>query len=69
MMTTSCCFHLVFPREKFTACFGAAGSAFSLLLVLKFIPKTTKVQTPTTNTKGKKHMFRFMLHEKYNDSQ
>lgn len=30
--------------ETFTACFGAVGSAFSLLLVLKFIPKTTKSQ-------------------------
>lgn len=36
--------------ETFTACFGAVGSAFSLLLVLKFIPKTTKAQAPTTNT-------------------
>ncbi|XP_070757925.1 solute carrier family 22 member 18 isoform X1 [Enoplosus armatus] len=36
--------------ETFTACFGAVGSAFSLLLVLKFIPKTTKVQAPKTNT-------------------
>ncbi|TDH17427.1 hypothetical protein EPR50_G00007990 [Perca flavescens] len=36
--------------ETFTASFGAVGSAFSLLLVLKFIPKTTKVQAPTTNT-------------------
>uniref|UniRef100_UPI0037E7A44F solute carrier family 22 member 18 n=1 Tax=Semicossyphus pulcher TaxID=241346 RepID=UPI0037E7A44F len=35
--------------ETFTACFGAAGSAFSLLLVLKFIPKTTKVQAPRTS--------------------
>ncbi|XP_070757927.1 solute carrier family 22 member 18 isoform X2 [Enoplosus armatus] len=38
--------------ETFTACFGAVGSAFSLLLVLKFIPKTTKVQAPKTNTGG-----------------
>ncbi|XP_059203266.1 solute carrier family 22 member 18 [Centropristis striata] len=36
--------------ERFTACFGAVGSAFSLLLVLKFIPKTTKSQAPKTNT-------------------
>ncbi|XP_034720998.1 solute carrier family 22 member 18 [Etheostoma cragini] len=36
--------------ETFTASFGAVGSAFSLLLVLKFIPKTTKTQAPTTNT-------------------
>ncbi|KAF3686751.1 Solute carrier family 22 member 18 Organic cation transporter-like protein 2 [Channa argus] len=36
--------------ETFTACCGAAGSAFSLLLVLKFIPKTTKTQSSRTNT-------------------
>uniref|UniRef100_A0A8C9YYH2 Organic cation transporter-like protein 2 n=1 Tax=Sander lucioperca TaxID=283035 RepID=A0A8C9YYH2_SANLU len=36
--------------ETFTASFGAVGSAFSLLLVLKFIPKTTKDQAPTTKT-------------------
>ncbi|CAK6971542.1 solute carrier family 22 member 18 [Scomber scombrus] len=36
--------------ETFAACFGAAGSAFSLMLVLKFIPKTTKVQAPKTTT-------------------
>ncbi|KAM7405738.1 hypothetical protein PAMP_000165 [Pampus punctatissimus] len=35
--------------ETFAAYFGAVGSAFSLLLVLKFIPKTTKVQAPRTN--------------------
>ncbi|XP_068586889.1 solute carrier family 22 member 18 [Cebidichthys violaceus] len=35
--------------ETFTACFGAVGSAFSLLLVLKFIPKTTKSQASGTN--------------------
>lgn len=33
--------------ETFTAGFGAVGSTFSLLLVLKFIPKTTKSQAPT----------------------
>ncbi|XP_023262062.1 solute carrier family 22 member 18 [Seriola lalandi dorsalis] len=38
--------------EAFTACFGAVGSAFSLLLVLKFIPKTTKAQTPRANTES-----------------
>ncbi|XP_074480816.1 solute carrier family 22 member 18 [Sebastes fasciatus] len=38
--------------ETFTACFGAAGSAFNLLLVLKFIPKTTKSQAPKTNKDG-----------------
>ncbi|XP_033473334.1 solute carrier family 22 member 18 [Epinephelus lanceolatus] len=36
--------------ETFTACFGAVGSAFSLLLVLMFIPKTTKTQAPRANT-------------------
>uniref|UniRef100_A0A669BYP6 Organic cation transporter-like protein 2 n=1 Tax=Oreochromis niloticus TaxID=8128 RepID=A0A669BYP6_ORENI len=36
--------------EKFTAYFGAAGSAFSLLLVLKFIPKNTKAETTRGNT-------------------
>ncbi|XP_056268130.1 solute carrier family 22 member 18 isoform X1 [Pseudoliparis swirei] len=35
--------------ETFTACFGAVGSAFSLLLVLKFIPKTTKSQASRTH--------------------
>uniref|UniRef100_A0A3Q3W2D4 Organic cation transporter-like protein 2 n=1 Tax=Mola mola TaxID=94237 RepID=A0A3Q3W2D4_MOLML len=35
--------------EKFTALFGAAGSTFTLLLVLKFIPKTTKAQDPTVS--------------------
>lgn len=35
--------------ETFTACFGAVGSAFSLLLVLKFIPKTTKSEASGTN--------------------
>ncbi|XP_078110030.1 solute carrier family 22 member 18 [Sander vitreus] len=38
--------------ETFTASVGAVGSAFSLLLVLKFIPKTTKAQGPTTNTES-----------------
>uniref|UniRef100_A0A8C3GBS9 Organic cation transporter-like protein 2 n=1 Tax=Cyclopterus lumpus TaxID=8103 RepID=A0A8C3GBS9_CYCLU len=35
--------------ETFTAYFGAVGSAFSLLLVFKFIPKTTKSQASRTN--------------------
>ncbi|XP_033973048.1 solute carrier family 22 member 18 [Trematomus bernacchii] len=35
--------------ETFTACVGAVGSAFSLLLVLKFIPTTTKAQATRTN--------------------
>lgn len=39
--------------ERFAACFGAAGSAFSLLLVLTFIPKTTKSQAPRTGTDSK----------------
>ncbi|XP_054470422.1 solute carrier family 22 member 18 [Anoplopoma fimbria] len=38
--------------ETFTACVGAVGSAFSLLLVLKYIPKTTKSQASTTNKDG-----------------
>ncbi|XP_071345622.1 solute carrier family 22 member 18 [Trachinotus anak] len=38
--------------EAFTAYFGAAWSAVNLLLVLKFIPKTTKGQTPRTNTES-----------------
>nr|XP_057933005.1 solute carrier family 22 member 18 [Doryrhamphus excisus] len=32
--------------ERFAACSGAAGSALSLLLVLIFIPETTKAQDP-----------------------
>uniref|UniRef100_A0A8D3A5M5 Organic cation transporter-like protein 2 n=1 Tax=Scophthalmus maximus TaxID=52904 RepID=A0A8D3A5M5_SCOMX len=36
--------------ETFTACFGAVGNVFSLLLVLKFIPRTTK--DPRTNTES-----------------
>uniref|UniRef100_A0A669B9P3 Organic cation transporter-like protein 2 n=1 Tax=Oreochromis niloticus TaxID=8128 RepID=A0A669B9P3_ORENI len=42
--------------EKFTAYFGAAGSAFSLLLVLKFIPKNTKAET-TRDDNRKKSVF------------
>ncbi|XP_070687487.1 solute carrier family 22 member 18 [Pempheris klunzingeri] len=38
--------------ETFTACCGAVGSAFSLLLVVKFIPKTTKVHAPKTSTES-----------------
>ncbi|KAM8894678.1 LOW QUALITY PROTEIN: solute carrier family 22 member 18 [Spinachia spinachia] len=38
--------------ETFTAGFGAVGSTFSLLLVLKFIPKTTKSQAPTPGVLG-----------------
>ncbi|XP_068427720.1 solute carrier family 22 member 18 isoform X2 [Clinocottus analis] len=40
--------------ETFTACFGAVGSAFSLLLVLKFIPKTTKSQASGANKDSEK---------------
>ncbi|XP_071755926.1 solute carrier family 22 member 18 [Centroberyx gerrardi] len=36
--------------ETFAACFAAAGSAVSLVLVLKFIPKSTKAQAPRNNT-------------------
>ncbi|XP_029000268.1 solute carrier family 22 member 18 [Betta splendens] len=41
--------------ETFTACCGAAGSAFTLVLVLKFIPKTTKSAgtSPQTESKNK----------------
>lgn len=38
--------------ETFAACFGAAGSAFSLLLVLNFIPQNTKPQTSMTSQDG-----------------
>ncbi|XP_056870777.1 solute carrier family 22 member 18 isoform X2 [Takifugu flavidus] len=38
--------------EKITACVGAAGSFFSLLLVLKFIPKNTKVHASTAPANG-----------------
>ncbi|XP_028257627.1 solute carrier family 22 member 18 isoform X2 [Parambassis ranga] len=41
-----------FYGETFTVCVGAAGSTFSLLLVLKYIPKTTKVEGPRGNTKN-----------------
>ncbi|XP_034536774.1 solute carrier family 22 member 18 [Notolabrus celidotus] len=37
--------------ETFTACFGAAGSAVSLLLVLKFIPNSTKSPSSAASTK------------------
>ncbi|KAK5601673.1 hypothetical protein CRENBAI_022238 [Crenichthys baileyi] len=37
--------------EKFTACVGAAGSAFSLLLVLSFIPKSTKSEASRSSSK------------------
>ncbi|XP_033842166.1 solute carrier family 22 member 18 [Periophthalmus magnuspinnatus] len=43
--------------EKFTACVGAVGSAFSLLLVLKFIPKTTKAPTKTNSEAEKRSLF------------
>lgn len=46
---------LVFPREKFTACVGAAGSFFSLLLVLKFIPENTKPHAPTADASSESH--------------
>ncbi|XP_071378931.1 solute carrier family 22 member 18 [Centroberyx affinis] len=36
--------------ETFAACFAAAGSAVSLVLVVKFIPKSTKAQAPRNNT-------------------
>ncbi|KAM6943552.1 solute carrier family 22 member 18 [Xenentodon cancila] len=37
--------------ESFTAGVGAVGSAFSLLLVLSFIPKSTKAEAPKSDTK------------------
>uniref|UniRef100_A0A3B5MBG5 Organic cation transporter-like protein 2 n=1 Tax=Xiphophorus couchianus TaxID=32473 RepID=A0A3B5MBG5_9TELE len=40
--------------ETFAACVGAAGSAFSLLLVLNFIPKSTKSEAPSTENQNKK---------------
>ncbi|XP_074522691.1 solute carrier family 22 member 18 [Halichoeres trimaculatus] len=40
--------------ETFTACVGAAGSLFSLILVLNFIPKSTKSQASTAQTQDKK---------------
>lgn len=44
--------------EKLTACVGAAGSLLSLLLVLKFIPKTTKsTSTKTSSEAEKKSLF------------
>uniref|UniRef100_A0A668AU25 Organic cation transporter-like protein 2 n=1 Tax=Myripristis murdjan TaxID=586833 RepID=A0A668AU25_9TELE len=36
--------------ETFAACFAAFGSAISLMLVVKFIPKSTKAQAPRNNT-------------------
>ncbi|KAM3876834.1 solute carrier family 22 member 18 [Diretmus argenteus] len=36
--------------ETFAACFAALGSAVSLMLVVKFIPKSTKAQAPRNNT-------------------
>uniref|UniRef100_A0A3B3TPV0 Organic cation transporter-like protein 2 n=1 Tax=Poecilia latipinna TaxID=48699 RepID=A0A3B3TPV0_9TELE len=38
--------------ETFAACVGAAGSAFSLLLVLNFIPKSTKSEASRSTTKS-----------------
>ncbi|XP_054627392.1 solute carrier family 22 member 18-like [Dunckerocampus dactyliophorus] len=38
--------------ERFAAYSGAAGSALSLLLVLIFIPETTKAQAPKANTES-----------------
>ncbi|KAM9409723.1 solute carrier family 22 member 18 [Pholidichthys leucotaenia] len=49
--------------ETFAAYFGAAGSAFSLFLVLKFIPKTTKAETPSSNMADNKRKSVFNLGE------
>lgn len=38
--------------ETFAACVGAAGSAFSLLLVLNFIPKSTKSKASRSSTQS-----------------
>ncbi|XP_061671701.1 solute carrier family 22 member 18 isoform X2 [Syngnathoides biaculeatus] len=38
--------------ERFAAYSGAAGSTLNLLLVLSFIPQTTKRQTPTAKTES-----------------
>uniref|UniRef100_A0A7N8X5X8 Organic cation transporter-like protein 2 n=1 Tax=Mastacembelus armatus TaxID=205130 RepID=A0A7N8X5X8_9TELE len=38
--------------ETFAACFGAAGCAFSLLLVLKFIPTSTKTKNKSVFNVG-----------------
>ncbi|XP_014853052.1 PREDICTED: solute carrier family 22 member 18 [Poecilia mexicana] len=38
--------------ETFAACVGAAGSAFSLLLVLNFIPKSTKSEASRSTIKS-----------------
>lgn len=47
---------IIFFRETFTACVGAAGSLFSLILVLNFIPKSTKSEASTANTQSKTHL-------------
>ncbi|XP_008335192.1 solute carrier family 22 member 18 [Cynoglossus semilaevis] len=40
--------------ETFAACVGAVGSAFSLVLVLNFIPNNTKGDAPVTKKDGEK---------------
>ncbi|KAM4596403.1 solute carrier family 22 member 18 [Fundulus diaphanus] len=40
--------------ETFAACVGAAGSALSLLIVLSFIPKSTKSEASRSSTKPEK---------------
>lgn len=40
--------------ERFTACVGAAGSLFSLILVLHFIPKNTKPSAAKKNSDAEK---------------
>lgn len=49
--------------EKLTACVGAAGSLLSLLLVLKFIPKTTKSSTTTKSSSEAEKKSLFSLGE------
>ncbi|KAL1007637.1 hypothetical protein UPYG_G00089350 [Umbra pygmaea] len=41
----------------FAACVAGCGSIINLLLVLKFIPKNTKIPTPQDNTDKKKSVF------------
>ncbi|XP_056134722.1 solute carrier family 22 member 18 [Lampris incognitus] len=46
--------------KTFASCFAAAGNVISLILVVKFVPKSTKAQDPQDNTdsvKSKKSVF------------
>uniref|UniRef100_A0A8C6V6W7 Solute carrier family 22 member 18 n=1 Tax=Neogobius melanostomus TaxID=47308 RepID=A0A8C6V6W7_9GOBI len=46
--------HLNTLYGSLTACVGAVGSLFSLMLVLKYIPKTTKSTAAKASTEGQK---------------